>query len=1486
MLDGRRRPLGWLFYWAAMVIAVLGIGSQSLGAPVPPQSGAATTTVSDTVYLADGTAASGDLIITWPSFVTADGTAVAAGATSVKLGTNGALNIALVPNAGASPAGVYYTVVYQLGPGQVKTEYWMVPTTSPARLATVRATPGSGVAAQPVSMQYVNSALATKADDSSVVHLNGSETIGGAKTFASAPNVPAPSGTGSVVNKAYVDQAVANVGAGSYLATAGGTMTGPITLPGNPTAPLQAAPKQYVDAGFSGKADLIAGLVPASELGAGTATAGACLLGSGTAAATWGACGGGGGAGNVSTTPAASQNVVQPAGTQFSTNNLANARYVTGSWNWLQTPSDSLGTPGSNTIHLSPCPLGVDTSNNVNAQYAVYIAGTGTAEAAPVTGGSCAPGSGSGTITVTTAYAHTAGYTVGSASSGIQEAINDSGTQRGTIYLLPATSSTPNYRVYSTVFLNARKALLTGYGALVQCFTRSACMVNGNYLGTSGYHSTIEGIEFMPGLNIDGVQIASVSQTSGTYTITTATNHPFVVGDYVTLFYSNANATQQGKFKVLSVPAANQFTYNLGGSATVAAATSYGWAAIEAAAVEDTADHVTVRDIKLAAGTSQYFHWGIVIGNDQSFRLDGMAVDGGGVLRCTANFCGALVYARGDQGMAPVVTIEHLEASMQCGGNGVRYAAGNTLHVMNSVVQGFNQYGIYYAGGLQDLMVGGTYQESSGACHNPAYPGTVAAQAGIITNSDLTYLGSDPIGGLFPTFVASNPGSTVMSYYVKIISSAQGNLGTYYIGKCSTAGTGTCTLYWPEPLLDGLGTVTYDVLGVANVTVWPTGTGNFLLHNGAGVSGSCNSAGICTFVDDLTAPTNYTMLPGAGGPARFGFWPGSVVLGGAASLHIPNCGLGGTGIVTTSVLPKVYCDHGVAGSAASAGSLYWATAQEGDSVGSNNPAVGATLKQYGPYNAPPSNGLAGLFGFLNPQGAAAQTDVITINYANPFLALATPGYRPAANANDTAIGNDQPGNANSSSAQLSFRAPVAISEYIGSVFDNSSYKERLTASAKTFNVPVTINGNLTVTGTCTGCGGTGGGGGSGTVNSGGANQIAMYGANGTAVSGDSSLTDSGSTLNYSGSGGIAANSGTFSGNLSVGGQLIVTGPWLVNSPIPTSGMGAAASGTSSLGISNDGNFYISANAGTPSQVQTAATMGTTLAGYVPNTTTVNGHPLSGNVTVSASEILTGILPHAQLPALVSEDIPNNAANTTGTAANLSGTPTLPNGTMAATQTAGDNSTKLATTAFVAGGFAAVSPVASLAANDYVKGAGGSSVTDSGVLAGPYPVPWITAVRSGGNAAFAANVVKMWGVVLSYPLLTSTVIYNVTTADAGANSYDIGIACAQPTCGSNSAGQIILDVGATAASTFAGTTGGKTLSWAQGQRTLQPGKYYIVFTTNCTSSCATLASGGSSADITFQNATTAGTTSGGTLANFTAPSDSWSWGANIPALVVK
>lgn len=61
---------GRLFYlalsWVVMATAAIA-------------QGPALTTVSDTVFRADGSAASGTLLISWPAFTTADGHTVAAG---------------------------------------------------------------------------------------------------------------------------------------------------------------------------------------------------------------------------------------------------------------------------------------------------------------------------------------------------------------------------------------------------------------------------------------------------------------------------------------------------------------------------------------------------------------------------------------------------------------------------------------------------------------------------------------------------------------------------------------------------------------------------------------------------------------------------------------------------------------------------------------------------------------------------------------------------------------------------------------------------------------------------------------------------------------------------------------------------------------------------------------------------------------------------------------------------------------------------------------------------------------------------------------------------------------------------------------------------------------------------------------------------------------------------------------------------------------
>jgi hypothetical protein len=224
---------------------------------------------------------------------------------------------------------------------------------------------------------------------------------------------------------------------------------------------------------------------------------------------------------------------------------------------------------------------------------------------------------------------------------------------------------------------------------------------------------------------------------------------------------------------------------------------------------------------------------------------------------------------------------------------------------------------------------------------------------------------------------------------------------------------------------------------------------------------------------------------------------------------------------------------------------------------------------------------------------------------------------------------------------------------------------------------------------------------------------------------------------------------------------------------------------------------------------------------------------------------------------------------------FTGTPAAP------TPSSSDNSTKIATTAYVQSqGYATAS---SMVSGNYPKATGVAGLGDSGVTAGPYSIPWITVYRGGGSSSFStsSNVVKLWGVVLTWPVTTTQVSYNVSTADSnssGACNYDIGLA--------DSGGNIKLHTGSTANQTF-GSSGAHTVSWSGGgTTTLQPGKYYVAFTTSCTANAAVLSGDGSAASVSFQNAGTASITAGGSLTSFSAPADSWSWGATVPAIVVR
>lgn len=243
------RRTGRLFCWLVLMAAMNARGSTP-----------AMTTISDVLYRADGTAARGTLLISWPAFTTADNKPVAAGTMDVALGASGEVQLQLAPNAGANPAGTYYKVVLKLDDGTTNTEYWVVPASSPTTVAAIRSRLApSSVAVQMVTREYVDSAVASKASDTAVVHKDGAEVINGLKQFTTAPVVPTPQANGDVVNKAYVDAAVVAVGEGSYVRKNGDAMTGPLTLPSDPTAPMQASTRHYVDV-------TAAGLVPNTAL--------------------------------------------------------------------------------------------------------------------------------------------------------------------------------------------------------------------------------------------------------------------------------------------------------------------------------------------------------------------------------------------------------------------------------------------------------------------------------------------------------------------------------------------------------------------------------------------------------------------------------------------------------------------------------------------------------------------------------------------------------------------------------------------------------------------------------------------------------------------------------------------------------------------------------------------------------------------------------------------------------------------------------------------------------------------------------------------------------------------------------------------------------------------------------------------------------------------------------------------------------------------
>jgi len=1127
--------------------------------------GPALTTVSGTVYRADGTVASGTVLISWPSFQAAEGDLVAAGNLSVTIGPLGAFTAQLVPNVGASPAGTYYVVVFQLNDGTVRTEYWAVPATSPSTIAAVVTTPGTGLVNLAATQQYVNGAVATRALDATVVHMAGTETITGTKNFAVPPALPAPAGANDAANKGYVDAAVANVGAGSYVSKVGDTMTGPLTLPADPTAPNQAADRHYVDSGLLVKADRVNGIVPSSELGAGVASSATCLNGN----STWGSCGGG-----------------APAGITYATTAL----------NWTQNISSSLtgGSPG--TVVLTPCPSGADYTSG--AGYHVYITDGVNSEAVAVTSGSS--GTGNCSITFTPFFSHTS-YAIGSASSGIQETINAAcGVLPTTSYnsqcnvTIPANGpyagsgplwSLNNYNVYGTIFFHANQSTLNGTGVSMNCLGRGPCLQVGDQIKSTDYqNNVIQSLAFRSPINnsanpaYNGCAITQTSTTGTTATITTATACGFRPGDMITIQFTD-DSSYWGDAIVESA-SGTTFTFVKHNFSTKSSQNTPGVVALAYDAVLDNAQNTHFQDILYDnGGEFGHFNNFFDFWDDENALVEHFN-NNGISLGANVNWTGAFIYSGGrpigpagnpTQQWASVITLRDSSITANYS-NGATVQNSNGLYIENSVLQATGPWQVKSSnetGNYQGAYLKNIYSESSTALNPlspPKSPFPGLGIAGLIagTSSGAASFEIAGSGGTSGAFATGGTGSTPYSYFIVANDTTAGTqTSPMQVLNWLSTGSDSIPVRWPR-VANGTDNITYDVIRMTtliNIGDSVPSAGNC----GGGAGGTCGSvvAGIsqasacgntliCTYTDTGVANTTSYNIKQGTYAGQLSFWPGSLIsVNRTVTVDVEAAPVVGIGLSGQALQSAKLC----AGDGVTSPGGYTSCLGSHTYVNNAAPSQTATLLTDGTANTGSTQTLTkGRLSFqTTPYIGLKPHHFITLIDSQPGLTQGTKGYRPLASVSDVWIGTDVPANGVALSlGQLAFGAPVSISNYIAHTGDGvtANWLEKLSASVKEFNVPAKFDQSVTLAGLSNGClnvasgviastgspCGTGGGGG---VNS-------IFGRSGAVVAASGDYTVSqitgaaadASVVHNSGAETIAGAK-TFTSNVTISGNLLL-----------------------------------------------------------------------------------------------------------------------------------------------------------------------------------------------------------------------------------------------------------------------------------------------------------------------------------------------------------
>lgn len=187
-------------------------------------------------------------------------------------------------------------------------------------------------------------------------------------------------------------------------------------------------------------------------------------------------------------------------------------------YSWNSKPLPQPLHVGPNTVTFSPCPKGVNGSDQ---WHYFYISGTGTPEVVVLTGGSCVSGASGGTLEFQATHDHPIGYTIGTTTDGVQEAVvaaTMAGGQSRQVLIDPGT-----HLFRARLSVRATGMILSNSGGLISCAMTDTCIMLGDPSNTNLFTN----------ISLQGLRVSPQVQ-GGTWTAVEDNANSSVISDFGT----------------------------------------------------------------------------------------------------------------------------------------------------------------------------------------------------------------------------------------------------------------------------------------------------------------------------------------------------------------------------------------------------------------------------------------------------------------------------------------------------------------------------------------------------------------------------------------------------------------------------------------------------------------------------------------------------------------------------------------------------------------------------------------------------------------------------------------------------------------------------------------------------------------------------------------------------------------------------------------